>query len=350
MKTRNFLLDENKIDKKLIEEAAKLLKKGELVAFPTETVYGLGADGLNSQAVAKIFQAKSRPADNPLILHIASRKDLESLVEEIPPQAEILIEKYWPGPLTLILKKKDLVPNLVSAGLDTVAIRMPDNPIALALIEATARPLAAPSANRSGRPSPTQASHVMEDMKGRIPLILDGGPTGLGLESTVLDLSREEPLILRPGAITKEQLEGLLGGLGQEDYQDWQGQARSPGQKYRHYAPKAEMILFLGSFDKQKEAIKAQAILLAKEGKKVGIMATDEGKLSYQGLGLVRSMGSRQEKGKIGANLFKVLRAFDDDQVDIILAESVSKDHIGMAIMNRLLKAADGKTFGLEEE
>ena len=336
-------------NKKAIEEGAKLIKRGKLVAFPTETVYGLGANGLDKEAVAKIFIAKGRPGDNPLILHIAFREQVEPLVESISEEAKKIMEKFWPGPLTIIFKRSSIVPHVITAGLDTVAIRMPDHPIALEFIKASGVPIAAPSANTSGKPSPTQASHVLEDLKGKVHMIIDGGNTGIGVESTVLDLSETPPTILRPGGITLEELQKIIPNVVEDlsiikDSKDII--PKSPGQKYRHYAPRAEMIVFTGEINAIIDAINESAKKYIAKGKSVGIMATEETKDKYE-VGLVMSVGSRKNKETIAHNLFSTIRLFDEKNVDIILSEGVDLSHIGKAIMNRLKKASGGNIIKL---
>lgn len=337
-------LDEENIDKKQLKRSAEVLKNGGLVAFPTETVYGLGANALDEDAVSSIFKAKGRPSDNPLIVHIHDESQLSELVLELPKDAQMVMDKFWPGPLTLIFKKSEKIPLQISAGLETVAIRMPKNKIALKLIEEANLPIAAPSANTSGRPSPTNSEHVIEDLAGRIDLVIDGGQTGVGLESTVLDLTGDIPLILRPGGVTYEDLTKLLGRVDYDPAIESLGgdlQPRSPGQKYKHYSPKAEMEIFSGDIDQVVEAIKLKASLYRKKGFKVGILASDETKDKYRSNNLI-SMGSRKELSTIGANLFQVLREFDKLEVDLILSECVEETEIGKAIMNRMKKAADG--------
>ncbi|MEW8972584.1 MAG: L-threonylcarbamoyladenylate synthase [Tissierellaceae bacterium] len=347
MNTKILKIDKDNIDREMILESANVIREGELVAFPTETVYGLGANGLDEDAVKKIYIAKGRPSDNPLILHISSREELQPLVKDIPPIAYKCMERFWPGPLTMIFKKSEIIPSIITGGLDTVAIRMPSHPIASALISASGVPIAAPSANTSGRPSPTNAEHVMEDMKGKIPIIIDGGDTGIGLESTVLDLSVENPMILRPGGITLEDLREIIPNVTQDrSIVQKNVVPKSPGQKYRHYAPKAEMILFTGRVDDMVEEINNRVDKLIFQGKKVGIIATDETKNRYN-RGLVVVSGSRKEPETIAANLFSVIRGFDKEDIEIILAEGVAVDNIGMAIMNRMIKAAGGKVINL---
>lgn len=345
MYTKIIKIDENNIDKNLIGEAVRIIKNGGLVAFPTETVYGLGANGLDEEAVKKIFIAKGRPQDNPLILHVYSTDQVENLVEEIPPVAKLCMDKFWPGPLTIILKKSPKVPDIISAGLDTVAIRMPENKIALEIIRLSNTPIAAPSANTSGKPSPTSARHVIEDLMGRIDMIVDGGDTGIGLESTVLDLSTDIPMILRPGGVTKEDLSKTIPNISIDSSiikEDEKLIPKSPGQKYRHYAPKAEMFVFSGQVDSIVEAIIVNTEKYTKEGKRVGIICTDETKDFYKE-GVIISMGSRKNKETIARNLFNTLRTFDHLDVDIILAEGVDLSNLGIAIMNRMMKAASGK-------
>ncbi len=345
MDTKIIKIDENHIDENLIEEAARIIEGGGLVSFPTETVYGLGADGLNEEAVKKIFEAKGRPQDNPLILHVHSIDQVEELAEEIPPIARLCMDKFWHGPITFLFKRSSLVPDIITAGLDTVAIRMPENKIALDLIKKSKRPIAAPSANISGRPSPTSAKHVIEDLSGKIDMIIDGGSTGIGLESTVLDLSLDPPMILRPGGITEKDLEKILPNIVFDSsiIKEEEGKIpRSPGQKYRHYAPKAEMMIFSGDMGDVVHAIASRTKEYINEGKTVGIICTDESKDSYKE-GILISMGSRDSEETIARNLFGILREFNDLEVDVILAEAIEMSNLGIAIMNRMMKAASGK-------
>lgn len=347
MNTKILKIDKDNVDKELIREAAMLISQGRLVAFPTETVYGLGANGLDEVAVAKIFKAKGRPQDNPLILHISSIEQVNLLVKEIPDIAYECMKRFWPGPLTLLFKKSDLVPNMITAGLDTVAIRMPDHPIALELIQKADVPIAAPSANLSGKPSPTSANHVFQDLNGKIDMIIDGGSTGVGLESTVLDISEDTPMILRPGGITIEVLRQIIPDISQDIGTLKEGDniiPKSPGQKYRHYAPRADMIVFTGKTNRVVNKIIDEANKLLNNGKRVGIMATKETKDNYT-IGKVLVVGSRIDKETIATNLFNTIRLFDECDVDIILAEGIELDNIGMAIMNRMMKASGGKVF-----
>lgn len=349
MKTKVIKVNKLNPEPQLIKEAAMFIRKGKLVAFPTETVYGLGANGLDEDAVANIFTAKGRPQDNPLILHVSKVSEVKKLVKHISKEAEILMEEFWPGPLTMIFERSELVPDIITAGLDTVAIRMPNHPIALELIEGSQVPIAAPSANTSGKPSPTLAEHVIEDLHGKIDLILDGGATGVGLESTVLDLTGEIPMILRPGGITLEAIRDYIPNVKLDLSiigTDEKIVPKSPGQKYRHYAPKATMIVFNGNVENVVRSIKSKAKEYLDQGKLVGIMATDETKNIYDE-GLVISVGSRKNKGTIAHNLFNILRQFDKEGVDIILSEGVEMEGIGTAIMNRLKKASGGKMINV---
>ncbi len=336
-------MEPDEIDVRLINECAGILKGGGTVAFPTETVYGLGANALDPMAVKKIFEAKGRPSDNPLIVHVAKKEEIVPLVKEIPEKALAVMEKFWPGPLTIIFEKSDMIPNEISAGLSTVAIRMPSHPIAIKLIEEAGLPIAAPSANISGRPSPTKAEHVMEDLIGKVDAIIAGGDCNVGVESTVLDMTGHIPMILRPGGVTKEMLEMVLGEViidpAVEDPEGVQDTPKAPGMKYTHYAPKADVIIINGSLDKAARKIKELKVNYEDEGKQVGIICTDETRGEYHG-DHVKSMGSRKYPKTIAANLFKVLREFDGTDVDIILSEAVDAIEIGQAIMNRLKKAA----------
>lgn len=333
----------NHVNKEMnrIVQAGQMIRDGGLVAFPTETVYGLGANGLDESSVQKIFMAKGRPSDNPLILHIAHLEDVNPLVKMLPEKALQLAERFWPGPLTLIFKRSELVPETVSGGLSTVAIRMPDHPVALALIEASGVPLAAPSANRSGRPSPTTAQHVLQDLEGRIDYVLDGGPTGLGLESTVLDLTVDVPTILRPGAISREDLLDILNDVAVDEPSSQQ-KPKAPGMKYTHYAPQAPVFIM----DETGEAFRSKLNALVDDfhdkGQKVGVLVTHEDAHRLNG-DVIKVIGSKYHLASVAANLFKMLREFDETSVDIILAQAVPEEGWGIAIMNRLIKAAGGK-------
>lgn len=345
METRIVNLNKLDIDEDILNEAAKIINKGGLVAFPTETVYGLGANGLDEEAVKKIYIAKERPQDNPVILHVSSKEEVDVLVKEVSEVAKLCMEKFWPGPLTLILNRSKIVPDVITGGLDSVAIRMPNNEIALKLIEAAGTPIAAPSANISGTPSPTKANHVIEDLKGKIDMIIDGGTTEVGLESTILDLTGNIPSILRPGGITMEQLREIIPNVIVDVTEVSEFETpKSPGQKYRHYAPIAELILFEGEVNNIPKAINKKTLELMEEGQKVGIMATEETKEEYPE-GYVIVVGSRDNRETIASNLFTAIRFFDEAQVNIILAEGIEMDNIGTAIMNRLVKAASGKVI-----
>ena len=330
----------NQIDEIEMAQAGKILKEGGLVAFPTETVYGLGANALDEQAAFKIYAAKGRPSDNPLIVHIAKMEDLYKIVQTVPEEAVKLAEKFWPGPLTMIFQKKEIVPYGTTGGLDTVAVRMPNHPVALKMIEAGGGYIAAPSANTSGRPSPTMAEHVEEDLTGRIDMILDGGPVSIGLESTILDMTVTPPMILRPGAITQEMLEACIGEVTVDKAVIKPNQRpKAPGMKYRHYAPKADLSIVEGEMSKVIPKINELAAEQVKAGHKVGIIGTEESVANYT-CGDVKSIGTREDESTIAVHLFAILREFDADQVDYIYSESFDTEGIGSAIMNRLLKAA----------
>ena len=335
--------DKNDIKDVQLDEAAQILRNGGLVAFPTETVYGLGANALEAQASAKIYAAKGRPSDNPLIAHIASMEDLPKLAAKIPEAGRKLAEKYWPGPLTLVFPKKDIVPYGTTGGLDTVAVRMPSDPIAVHLIRLAGVPVAAPSANTSGRPSPTKAEHVIEDMSGKIEMIIDGGEVGIGVESTIVDVSGEIPTLLRPGAITMEMLRETIGEVEIDPAilgpMSEGMKPKAPGMKYRHYAPNAEMTLVEGEMVRVVEFINREAKAALAAGKRVGIICTEESRQHYSD-GILAVIGSREHEETVAHNLFAVLRDFDDQKVDCIFSESFCKDRLGQAIMNRLCKAA----------
>ena len=335
--------DTKQIKDEELAEAAQILRDGGLVAFPTETVYGLGANALDEAAAKKIYAAKGRPSDNPLIAHISCLEELKPLVAYIPEAGRKLAEAYWPGPLTMVFPKSDIVPYGTTGGLDTVAVRMPSDPVANRLIKLAGVPVAAPSANISGRPSPTTAQHVWQDMEGKIEMILDGGPVGIGVESTIVDVSGDVPTLLRPGAITMEMLRETVGRVEIDPAIQAPPSAdlrpKAPGMKYRHYAPHADLQLVEGETDKVVETINALVKEKLAEGKKVGVICTDETKDRFP-QGEVRSVGLRAKEETIAHNLFAVLREFDDLDVDCIYSESFSKDHLGQAIMNRLTKAA----------
>jgi len=335
-------------DEQGLKQAAEGLRSGQLVAFPTETVYGLGADALNTVAVKRVFEAKGRPSDNPLIVHIAEFSQLSELVREIPPQARVLMEAFWPGPLTLVFKKSPRVPDAITAGLDTVAIRMPQNPMALRLIREARVSVAAPSANRSGRPSPTTASHVAEDLNGRIEYIIDGGPCTVGVESTVLDITVPVPMILRPGGVTREMLEAVIGPIAADTVLEVSKdqKPRSPGMKYRHYSPRAELVIVRGETGKVTEKINALVREKQEQGLKAGVLTCAENRERYNAP-VVIPAGSIKEPSSLAAGLYQALRGFDETDVDIIYSEAFQEEGIGQAVMNRLKKAASGKIIDI---
>lgn len=360
METKRIVIrDKNKIEDRELLQAAEILQTGGLVAFPTETVYGLGGNALDETAAGKIYAAKGRPCDNPLIVHVSCEAEVESLVKEIPKAGRKLMEAFWPGPLTLIFPKSYKVPAGSTGGLNTVAIRMPDHPVANRLIALAKVPVAAPSANISGRPSPTTADHVWQDMSGSIDMIIDGGAVGIGVESTIVDVSVPVPIVLRPGAITMEMLRQVLGEVAIDPAilgpVSAEVKPKAPGMKYKHYAPKAELILVepkIGAggvspmnkvqVGRMVAAVRALAKEKLDEGCRVGIICTDESRGCYLE-GLVRSIGARKSQESVAHNLYAVLRQFDELQVDYIFSESFSEDHLGQAIMNRLSKAAGYK-------
>lgn len=328
-------------DRQIAAQAAEIWKNGGLVAFPTETVYGLGGNGLDPHASEKIYAAKERPSDNPLILHIADYEQLEALTDHVTDWMKAVMEAFWPGPLTMIVPKAKHIPYETTGGLETVAVRMPSHPVARYLLRNVQLPIAAPSANRSGRPSPTSASHVIEDMNGKIDMIIDGGDVGIGLESTIIDLTGSRPVLLRPGFITPEMLSEVLGPIDTDlavfKPVSAQVKPKAPGMKYRHYAPKADMKIVEG----EREAVAAYVNRQLKEmpDKTIGILTTDENEMLYEG-GVKISAGTRSSLLTIGHNLFRVLRQFDTIGVDCIFSESFPSGQEGLAVMNRLLKAA----------
>ncbi len=348
MDTRVTAINESNIDLDEIEGAGAIIKAGGLVAFPTETVYGLGGDALNSSSSKKIYAAKGRPSDNPLIVHIAEFGALDKIVDEIPDSARKLADKFWPGPLTMIFKKSDAVPYETTGGLDTVAVRMPVHKTALAFIKASGGYVAAPSANISGRPSPTCAKYVIEDMDGRIDMIIDGGDSGIGLESTIVDLTGDKPMILRPGYITEAMLEEVVGDVAIDPTimdGNCKERPKAPGMRYRHYAPKGELTIVAGDEAEVTEYIVKQTNVQVSVGRRVGIICTDETSSIYEKGALldrisVKSAGKRSDEDSIARKLYSILREFDDESVDVIFSESFDDSNLGQAIMNRLLKAA----------
>ncbi len=351
-KTLLLRVDSQNPEKEKIQKAAEFIKKGGLVAFPTETVYGLGADALNPEAVLALFEAKKRPLDNPPIVHIGNTSDVHGLVKETTSTAEKLMEVFWPGPLTLIFKRLLIVPDVTVAGLDTIAIRMPNHNVALALLRESCCSMAAPSANLAGKPSPTTAIHVLDDLDGRIDAVLDAGPTSIGVESTVLDLTVMPPQILRPGGTSYEKLKEILGDVRLHPVAVAEREVpiertRSPGVNHKHYAPDAEVILVDGKISAVKEKVKELAESHRREGKKVGVLATDE-TADYYRADAVKSLGSRKDLAAVAKNLFRLLREFDSENVDVIVAEGLPTEGLGLAVMNRLRKAAGYKIVKAE--
>lgn len=338
--TQILKINANNPDMSKIKIAAGILRSGGLVAFPTETVYGLGANALDAKAVEKIFQVKGRPADNPLIVHIADKEEVHRLARQIPKKAEKLMDKFWPGPLTLVLKKSKIVPKITTGRLETVAIRMPAHKIALALIKEARVPIAAPSANISGKPSPTSVEHVIQDLHGKIGAIIDAGKTKIGVESTVLDLTVNPPILLRPGGVTLEELKNILGKvkvhLGVKGAKLGRIIVKSPGMKYRHYAPNASIIVVEGKYQDTKRKIQELVDKYRKERKKVGVITID--KTHNYKADTVKFVGNNSKA--IAKNLFKTFREFDKEKIDVIIAEGVEEKGLGLAIMNRLRKAA----------
>ena len=339
MNTEIVKINAANIDENTIEKAAEIIKNGGLVAFPTETVYGLGANALDSDASKKIYEAKGRPSDNPLIAHIASLNTLSDIVEEVSDIANKLIEKFWPGPMTLIFKKKSIVPDSTTGGLKTLAVRFPSNEIAKALIEKSSVPIAAPSANTSGKPSPTKGEHVIEDLDGRVDMIIDGGEVGLGLESTIIDVT-DKPTILRPGFITQEMLEQVIEEveldktITEKPSEDFAPKA--PGMKYRHYAPKTELVIVRGEANKVAERIKEEI-----KDKNAAILTVDQHKDLYKDTDAkVVSWGNIEKMDEIAHKIFDELRVADEWGVDIIYCEAFEEKDLGLAVMNRLTKAA----------
>jgi L-threonylcarbamoyladenylate synthase len=344
MKTLVLRVDPEHPDPEKVELAARKLREGGLVAFPTETVYGLGADALNPRAVLSLFEAKRRPLDNPPIVHVGEREEIHALTKEVPPEAEELVKRFWPGPLTLVLKKSPSVPSVTTCGLETIALRMPRHEVALALIRRSQTPVAAPSANLAGRPSPTRAEHVLQDLEGRIDLILDGGPTQVGVESTVLDLTVDPPQILRPGGTPPEALEEVLGRVtlhpsAVAEREVEVEKARSPGMKHRHYAPNAELLVVEGEPSAVAEKMAELAGELRRQGKRVGILATQETLLRCPAE-VASSLGSRDNLEEVARRLFGALRELEAKGVEVILAEGVPLRGLGVAVMNRLRKAS----------
>ncbi len=350
MDTKVVTVDKEKPDLQVMRMAGEILRKGGLVAFPTETVYGLGGDGLNAGSSKKIYAAKGRPSDNPLIIHIADLESLEKIVKSVPPKAKLLAEKFWPGPLTMIFSKSSRVPYETTGGLESVAVRMPSHPVALAIIREGGGYIAAPSANTSGRPSPTRAEHVCEDLTGKIDMIVDGGAVGIGLESTIVDFTEEVPVILRPGYINQEMIQEVIGPVRMDRgllITEEKVRPKAPGMKYRHYAPKAQLTIVQGSSSQVTAYINAQCEKAVREGKKPGVIAADETVSAYRGA-VVKGIGARNDEEEIARNLFAVLREFDEEDTDILFSEAFDTPRMGQAIMNRLLKAAGHHIIDLD--
>lgn len=342
METKVAIIKDINTDIRFIEEAGKVIRNGGTVAFPTETVYGLGANALDDEAVKKIFIAKGRPQDNPLIIHV-STKEISGLVKDVPEVAQKIIDKFWPGPLTVILEKKDIIPNVTSANLKTIGIRMPNSEIALKLIELAERPIAAPSANISGRPSPTEVERCVEDLNGRVDYIIGGESSDIGVESTIVDCTVNPPLVLRPGGITLEMLKEInpeieldkaLKSKPNDDFKP-----KAPGMKYKHYAPNAHLKIIKGKNEKTIEIINEIVENYIEKGNDVAILTTNENLNKFNN-GKVISLGSENDLKEIAKNLFEALRKCDDLGVQYILCQGFEENGVGLAIMNRLNKAA----------
>lgn len=343
MDTRILSVDKTEPESSVIETAAMVIRRGGLVAFPTETVYGLGADATSPAAVEKIFAAKQRPTSDPLIVHIADPKELDAVATNIPPLAHQLAGAFWPGPLTLVLERSSRIPPTVSAGLDTVAVRLPAHEVAVALIRAARTPIAAPSANLFARPSPTQVQHVQQDLAGRVELILDSGPTHVGLESTVLDLTVDPPAVLRPGGVTLEALRQLAPNVGYAARHIAVGEATSsPGMLLKHYSPRAEVRLFVGDRDAVLSHMAEQVRDLTAEDRKVGLMVVSEDSGHFADVSYV-DLGS--DLDEVGRNLFDGMRRLDDLDVDVVLVRAPEREGVGEAIWDRLYRAAEGRVI-----
>jgi len=346
--TRLYRISAEKPDPAIIQIAADCLRSGRLVAFPTETVYGLGANALDAEAVNRIYTAKGRPSNNPLIVHVATLEQAERVAMEISDTAHQLAAVFWPGPLTMVFKRHVHIPPNISAGRDTIAVRMPAHPVALALIDAAGVPIAAPSANLFTRPSATTAQHVLADLDGRVDIILDGGPTRIGLESTVLDLTGDKPTILRPGGVTLEKLREIIPTVELQHHviamDDAEAAPLSPGMLLKHYSPNAELLLFAGDFDAVTARMQQTARERIAEGKKVGIMVLDEEHQFFDSLGAqILPLGSKNNLENVGHNLFAGLRTLDEMSVDVILVRGFDSAGLGITIQDRLLRAAEGR-------
>ncbi len=351
MKTR-YLTTENDQNEEATREAGRIIREGGIVAFPTETVYGLGGDALNPESAKKIYAAKGRPSDNPLIVHICRLEDLERIARVIPQTVYNLADAFWPGPLTMIMEKKDIVPDETTGGLATVAVRFPSHPVAQALIREAGGFVAAPSANLSGKPSPTNGKHCFDDLDGRVDMVLDGGEVGIGLESTIVDLTGPVPEILRPGFVTKEDLLKVLGEVRVDGalLSDDDGIApRAPGMKYRHYAPLGAMTLVSGEPEAVAKKINEILSRAKAEGKKTGVLCTEETGDRYLA-DLVLRAGKKDDEEEIARRLFSLLRTFDEEGVEVICSETFPEEKLGLAIMNRLKKAAGGNMIAAKEQ
>lgn len=331
-------------DEKGLSRGAEILRAGETVVFPTETVYGLGADATNEAAVKKIFDAKGRPSDNPLIVHIAEREALSEIVKEIPEKAQLLMDSFWPGPLTIIMKKSESIPPCVSAGLDTVGVRMPESVTARDFIRLSGKPVAAPSANISGRPSPTTFADVCTDMKGRAAAIIEGEPSRVGVESTVIDMTCEVPTVLRPGGVTVQQLEAVIGEVRRSNDAKDSKTPKAPGMKYRHYAPKARVHILKGSLAEVKEFLKSKTGFAGK----FGVLCFDEMKEELSGLCETVSLGKMNCPEEAANRLFSALRKMDTLGVGMIFAPEIPEDGLWLAVRNRLYKAAAGSIIDVK--
>lgn len=348
METKIIKIDQENYFNKILNYPAKVLKEGGLVAFPTETVYGLGCNALNEDAIKKIFEVKGRPGDNPLIVHISKIGMLDALVEDYSGVVKKVISKFWPGPLTIVFKSSELVPSIVTADLDTVAVRMPSSAIAQKLIEIADVPVAAPSANLSGKPSPTSVKHVIEDLSGKIECIIDGGDCEVGLESTVLDMSTDQPTILRPGGVTIEELKKVIPNVIYDAaLENIELIPKSPGMKYIHYSPEAEVYILEG-FDYSREKIEKIKNIIEKEfsDKNVAFMGSRTFVKTFSNYFGI-SLGNDNNMNQIASNLYRTLRDFDENNIDVIISERFELEGVGQAIMNRLRKSAGYKTIDL---
>ncbi len=343
MNTIYRTVDKDRIDMSVIEEAASVIKAGGLVAFPTETVYGLGGDALLPESSKKIYEAKGRPSDNPLIVHIAEFDDIEKIVESVPEAAKILADKYWPGPLTMIFKKKPIVPDETTGGLDTVAVRFPSHPVARWLIRSSGGYIAAPSANISGRPSPTSGEHVRQDMDGRIDMIIDSGNCDIGLESTIIDMTGDVPMMLRPGYVNEQMLESVIGEIEKDPAvfgkADANAVPKAPGMKYRHYAPKGQLTIVSGDNDSVVGFIREKTEKKDKDIR-VAVLCCSADSARFPDADLVGDIGSRDDELQIANRLYALLRRCDEENIDQIYSEEFDTPGLGLAIMNRLIKAA----------